>query len=68
MWVASDEHPTHEEYDGTSLQEHCAQGTSDVFDQCGAGGTYSFTFEKVGEWSFHNHEQAADGGTIIVNQ
>src|SRR4051812_23722142 len=24
MWVASDEHPTHTEYDGTSRSAHCA--------------------------------------------
>jgi carboxymethylenebutenolidase len=66
MWVASDEHPTHEAYDGTSLQEHCGQQNRDVFDQCGAGDTYSFTFDKAGEWSFHNHERASDGGTVTV--
>ena len=36
MWVASDEHPTHTDYDGTSTREHCADGvaTNGTFDQC----------------------------------
>lgn len=65
MWVAVDQHPTHAQYDGTSLQEHCNNG-GDVFDQCGTGNTYSFTFEKTGEWNYHNHRQAGHTGTVIV--
>jgi len=66
MWVATDEHPTHANYDGTTLDEHCQDGASNVFDQCGGGDTYTFTFGKSGEWSYHNHLQANDGGTITV--
>lgn len=66
MWVAVDEHPTHALYDGTSRQEHCASDSSAVFDQCEAGNTYSFTFDKTGMWEFHNHMRAGDTGTVIV--
>ncbi len=67
MWAASDAHPTHTQYDGTSLQQHCATGTS--FDECKAaanGGSYSFTFTKAGTFNYHNHVRAADNGTIVV--
>lgn len=65
MWVASDVHPTHTEYDGTSTQEHCPND-GDVFDQCDTGSEYTFTFDKTGEWTYHNHARAAHTGTVIV--
>lgn len=69
MWVASAEHPTHMRYDGTALQEHCADGTPaspDVFDQCAASGTFSFTFTKTGTWPYHNHADSSAQGAITV--
>lgn len=70
MWIGSNEHPTHTEYDGTSREEHCAEDASVVsFDQCGRSGpgsTYSFTFTKAGTFEYHNHARSDDGGTIIV--
>lgn len=65
MWVASDVHPTHTQYDGTSVNEHCPNG-GDVFDQCSSGQSYSFTFQKTGEWGYHNHVRAAHTGTVVV--
>lgn len=67
MWVASDVHPSHTAYDGTNLQQHCATGTS--FDECkavNAGATYNFTFSKAGSFSYHNHLQANDTGSVVV--
>lgn len=55
MWVASDNHPTHTIYS--------------EFDQKGlsrAGETYSFTFENIGEWQYHDHLNPRADGTIIV--
>lgn len=71
MWVGSDDHPTHTEYDGTSTREHCADGiaTNGTFDQCTAGptGTYwEYTFDKSGTFGYHNHVGASHSGTIIV--
>lgn len=68
MWVASDQHPSHTEYSGTSRTEHCQNGdqTSSAFDQCSAGDRFSFTFEQEGEWSYHNHENSFQGGTVVV--
>lgn len=68
MWVASNEHPTHTLYDGTSLKQHCATGATPSFDQCGRGDTFSFTVTKVGSFGYHNHRKPSDGGTIIVTE
>ncbi|MGE5541056.1 MAG: hypothetical protein ACM3TU_02100 [Bacillota bacterium] len=67
MWVASAVHPTHAAYDGTTLQQHCSNGSS--FDECtstGKSGSYDFTFTKAGTFNYHNHVLANDTGTIVV--
>lgn len=68
MWVGADEHPTHMEYDGTSLREHCATTPRASFDQCGDGMEYSFTFAKTGSWNYHNHLRPAMAGVVVVAQ
>lgn len=55
-WPASNNHPTHTIYSG--------------FDSLGAlstGESYSFTFENVGAWNYHNHLIPSKQGTVIVN-
>jgi plastocyanin len=57
VWTASDEHPAHTIYP--------------EFDQktvAGRGNEYSFKFEKVGTWGFHNHANASHVGKIIVTE
>lgn len=66
MWVASDQHPSHTEYSGTSLNEHCTGGSSETFDACSDMDEYSFTFEKGGEWTYHNHLLSSHTGVVIV--
>lgn len=66
MWVASALHPTHAVYAGTTLAEHCPDAAGTAFDQCAAGETYTFTFEKAGTWRYHNHLNPGDTGTIVV--
>lgn len=68
MWVGADEHPTHTEFDGTSRTAHCAAGYTGTpaFDQCKNGNSYTFTFTKSGNFDYHNHSKAADGGTVVV--
>lgn len=68
LWVASNPHPTHQGYDGTTKDQHCAAGYQGPapFDQCKVGTTYSFTFTAVGTWAYHNHGNHTDGGTVIV--
>ncbi|MCC2630587.1 MAG: Plastocyanin [Candidatus Paceibacter sp.] len=55
MWTASGPHPVHTDYPG--------------FDEKSAadnGGSYSFTFTKVGTWKYHNHLNPAQFGTVTV--
>lgn len=68
MWVASDVHPSHTDYDGTSRSVHCAAGYSGPapFDQCAPGSSYAFTFTKSGTYTYHNHMNAGATGTVIV--
>lgn len=68
MWVASNAHPSHLQYDGTSRAQHCPNAAGAAFDQCASGKSYSFKFLKVGDWNYHNHVNADDGGTIMVVQ
>jgi plastocyanin len=68
MWVASDEHPTHTEFDGTDRATHCS-GTyagPTPFDQCQPGSSYTFVFAKAGTYAFHNHSAAQYEGTVTV--
>ncbi len=68
MWVASDPHPTHQGYDGTTRSQHCAQGYTGAkpFDQCSTGNSFTFTFTKTGSWGYHNHDLHQDTGTVVV--
>lgn len=68
LWVASNPHPTHEGYDGTTKAQHCVVGYKGAtpFDQCTTGTAYSFTFNSTGTWGYHNHGNHSDTGTVIV--
>lgn len=55
MWVASGEHPTHKLLPGF-----------DELASVGRGGTYDYTFVKIGTWPLHNHMNPSDMGTVIV--
>jgi len=66
MWVATNQHPSHTLYSGTSREEHCPAGSALAFDQCATGTTYSFKFDKAGSWQYHNHSASSELGTVIV--
>ncbi len=69
MWVASAVHPTHDVYSGTTLSQHCPDKTGSAFDGCSGippGGSWSFKFQKTGTWKYHNHLDASETGTAIV--
>lgn len=68
-WPASDSHPSHTFYSGSSLKEHCAPGQAPTFDSCKgilSGESWSFTFEKAGTHHYHDHLWSHLGGTITV--
>jgi hypothetical protein len=57
MWVASAVHPTHQLLPG--------------FDQLASvakGGTYEYSFAKVGTWKYHNHMKPTDFGGVVVTE
>lgn len=68
MWVTSDPHPTHQGYSGTTVSQHCPDTAGTAFDQCAIGSSYTFTFEKVGSWGYHNHANHDAVGTVVVTQ
>lgn len=57
MWVASAVHPTHQLLPGFDQLKSVAEG-----------GTYEYTFEKVGTWKYHNHIQPSQTATVVVTE
>jgi plastocyanin len=71
MWVASDPSSLQNGYDGTTMEQHCALGYPGAapFDECASGASYSFTFNKVGTWGYHDHlNEGAEGSVTVVAQ
>ena len=54
-WPASNLHPTHDEY-----------SEFDPMEPVPANESWSFTFEKVGDWTYHDHLRAYFTGEITV--
>jgi|SRR3989344_2499481 len=70
-WPASARHPDHVVYDGTSRTEHCPNTDGTAFDACRGltpGESWEFTFDKVGEWAYHDHLIAQYFGKVIVTE
>ncbi len=57
MYVISAIHPTHQVLSGLN------EGKSVV-----NGGTYTYTFSKVGTWKYHNENKPDQTGAVIVTQ
>ncbi|MEK7630347.1 MAG: hypothetical protein AAB432_03160 [Patescibacteria group bacterium] len=69
MWTASAFHPSHAVYGGTSLSEHCSNPANNAFDECASaqsGDSWTFKFDKIGSWNYHNHVSPRDFGTIVA--
>lgn len=66
IWVASGEHANHAQYSGTTEESHCPDITGAAFDQCAPAESFSFIFQKVGDWDFHNHLREEDTGMVTV--
>lgn len=69
IWPASANHPDHKVYDDSSKSEHCPDPKGVAFDSCVGikpGSSWSFTFDKVGSWAYHDHLSSKVIGTIIV--
>jgi plastocyanin len=55
MWVASAPHPTHTDYPAFDAKKSYKTGES-----------FSFTFDKVGSWKYHNHFSPSASGLVVV--
>lgn len=69
MWPATVIHPTHTVYPGSSIGKCGTDEANSIFDACSniaPGDSYSFTFDEVGEWKYHDHLKPSITGTIIV--
>lgn len=72
-WPASAMHPSHTVYPGSGYVK-CLDGTSDkskLFDSCRglkAGEEWSFVFNEVGTWGYHDHLHDLMYGKIIVQE
>ncbi|OGG03912.1 hypothetical protein A2W14_05585 [Candidatus Gottesmanbacteria bacterium RBG_16_37_8] len=57
MYVASNDHPSHDLYP-----------QFDQLSAVGNSGQYSFVFDKVGSWGYHNHASPSDTARVIVTE
>ncbi len=68
-WPASDVHPTHTRYPGSSIGKCGTDEATDIFDACKSlamDETYSFTFIETGSWGYHDHLIPSLRGMIEV--
>src|SRR3989344_3262697 len=69
-WPASAKHPTHTVYPGSGIEKCGTSEQSKIFDACRGlktGESWSFTFNDVGEWGYHDHLNfPGSSGKIIV--
>lgn len=56
IWPASDPHPSHEFYPEFDPRE-----------PLGPGESWIFTFDKAGDWGYHDHFKSSSRGTIRVS-
>lgn len=69
MWPASAVHPTHKVYPGSGIEKCGTSEESKIFDACrgiAPGSAWSFKFDQVGSWNYHNHLNPSFRGTIVV--
>ncbi|OGH72112.1 MAG: hypothetical protein A2921_00520 [Candidatus Magasanikbacteria bacterium RIFCSPLOWO2_01_FULL_43_20b] len=63
MWPASAFHPTHTAYPTTG---GCLGSTLDACKGVQLGESWSFQFDFVGNWKYHDHLNPSNFGTIVV--
>ncbi len=68
-WPASAVHPTHRVYPGSDIAKCGTAEGNNIFDSCRGlanGEEWSFTFDEVGTWGYHDHLHANLRGTVVV--
>lgn len=61
--VASDPHPLHNGYPTTG---GCVGSTFDSCQTIPPGSSWTFRFDIVGSWGYHNHLNPSQRGTVVV--
>ncbi len=65
MWTASGLHPSHLVYPTTG---GCIGSTFDTCAGIQTGDSWSFRFDLIGSWNYHNHLYPSDFGMVIVEK
>ena len=65
VWPASGVHPTHSLYPEKESSD-CLGSAFDACTPISKGEYYDFTFYYLGRWSYHDHIQAFNTGSITV--
>ncbi len=68
-WPASATHPTHDKYPGSGITKCGTTEEGSIFDACrnlNAEESWSFTFNEIGTWAYHDHSLPKDFGKVIV--
>lgn len=71
FWPASNLHPTHTAYPNSDVTKCTTLERTEMFDACEALGfntKYSFVFDRVGEWRYHDHINPQATGMVIVSE
>lgn len=66
-WPASAYHPTHTVYPEKTNND-CLGSSFDACRGLEKGESWSFTFNKVGTWGFHDHLNASQTGKVVVTE
>lgn len=70
VWPASAMHPTHTGYPGSDFKKCGTAEQGTIFDACAGikpGASWSFTFNEVGAWRYHDHMNAKNTGLVGVS-
>ncbi|MBM3257265.1 MAG: hypothetical protein FJY98_02965 [Candidatus Liptonbacteria bacterium] len=63
FWPATDPHPAHTGY---PEKGGCRGSAFDACKRIESGESWSFTFNEIGAWRYHDHMSASQGGVIMV--
>jgi plastocyanin len=70
-WPASAAHPTHTVYPGSDIKKCGTSAQFGIFDACkglATGESFSFKFDQIGTWKYHDHLKPAAPffGSVVV--
>ena len=65
FWPASAQHPTHRVYP-EQTDDDCSGSSFDACQSIPSNQSWSFTFNEVGEWGYHDHLSPGKFGVIRV--